>query len=987
MASIERTAYPRLRSRLSDDERHARFTLTGEERDFVRANARGAEQRLTLALMLKTFRHLGYFPDLSEILEAVRDFVCRQLDLPLGTATLDGPQRKPTLFRYRQSVLGLLGWTVYGEDSAQQLRGVIETAARTMSDPADLINVAVEHLFKSHIELPAFSTLDRLVGTVRIRVHEDLYTRVTATLTPAQEEILESLLVVSPGQSTTPFTRLKQTPGPATLKRIGLWIEHLAELDAILDPRPFLAGVAHTKVRQFAAEASALSIGDIRDVKNRKRCHTLLLSLLDQAQSIARDALVEMFLHRIRRTRNAAQEQLQRLQDRHRSIAESLLSVFGDLLRQARDTEADIDLGRRVRVVLDESGGVEALEREYIAISAYHENNDLPLLWPAHAGSRSVLFRLLELLELRSASQDTRLLEALDVVIRHRHARRQRLSPAIDLGFASQRWQNFVRVRDRGEFVIDRHALEVCVFLHLANALRSGDLYVVGSQSYADYRTQLLPWETCRLGLADYCEQLDLPQTGAEHTARLRAALTQAARDVDTGFPDNSQLSIDPDGVPHLKRQKSTALPDGLEAFEAMVRERMPERHLLDILKHAHHWAGYTRHFGPPSGSDPKLEDATKRYLFTVFGYGCNLGASQTAQHTADVNRFAIRRINAQHITTPKLEAAMNDVIAEYIRFELPDLWGDRKVAIADGTHVELRENNLLGERHLRYGKYGGINYQHISGTYIALFTQFIACGVWEAVYILDALLEQRSELQPDTLHADTHGQSEPVFGLALLLGIELFPRMRTWNDAIFYRPSKTESYPHIDALFSDVIDWNLIERHWQDMMQVVLSIQAGKILPSMLLRKLGSHNRKNKLYRAFRELGRVVRTLFLLRYISEAELRRTIRAETTKIESFNDFLDWISFGGPVIKSGDPVEQTKHLKYMNLVANAVMLQNVVDLTGVLNTAAAEGYPVTKALVGRLSPYIREHIRRFGQYVLDMDEMPQPLGPETLKLGL
>ena len=124
---------------------------------------------------------------------------------------------------------------------------------------------------------------------------------------------------------------------------------------------------------------------------------------------------------------------------------------------------------------------------------------------------------------------------------------------------------------------------------------------------------------------------------------------------------------------------------------------------MLDILKHVHHWAGYTRHFGPPSGSDPKLADATKRYLFTVFGYGCNLGASQTAQHTADVNRFAIRRINAQHITTPKLEAAMSDVIAEYVRFELPDLWGDRRVAIADGTHVELRENNLLGERHIRY--------------------------------------------------------------------------------------------------------------------------------------------------------------------------------------------------------------------------------------------------------------------------------------------
>jgi hypothetical protein len=31
--------------------------------------------------------------------------------------------------------------------------------------------------------------------------------------------------------------------------------------------------------------------------------------------------------------------------------------------------------------------------------------------------------------------------------------------------------------------------------------------------------------------------------------------------------------------------------------------------------------------------------------------------------------------------------------------------------------------------------------------------------------------------------------------------------------------------------------------------------------------------------------------------------------------------------------------------------------------------------------------MRDHIRRFGQYVLDMDEMPEPLGPEALKLGL
>ena len=49
----------------------------------------------------------------------------------------------------------------------------------------------------------------------------------------------------------------------------------------------------------------------------------------------------------------------------------------------------------------------------------------------------------------------------------------------------------------------------------------------------------------------------------------------------------------------------------------------------------------------------------------------------------------------------------------------------------------------------------------------VALFTRFIPCGVWEAVYILDGLLANDSDIQPDTVHADTQGQSLPVYGLA----------------------------------------------------------------------------------------------------------------------------------------------------------------------------------------------------------------------------
>ncbi|WP_443073691.1 Tn3 family transposase [Streptomyces sp. NBC_01478] len=61
--------------------------------------------------------------------------------------------------------------------------------------------------------------------------------------------------------------------------------------------------------------------------------------------------------------------------------------------------------------------------------------------------------------------------------------------------------------------------------------------------------------------------------------------------------------------------------------------------------------------------------------------------------------------------------------------------------------------NNLLSETSVRYGKPGAIAYRHISDTYITLFTHFIPCGVWEAVYIIEGLLKNTSELKPTTVH------------------------------------------------------------------------------------------------------------------------------------------------------------------------------------------------------------------------------------------
>jgi hypothetical protein len=53
-----------------------------------------------------------------------------------------------------------------------------------------------------------------------------------------------------------------------------------------------------------------------------------------------------------------------------------------------------------------------------------------------------------------------------------------------------------------------------------------------------------------------------------------------------------------------------------------------------------------------------------------VFGYGSNLGPNQTARQAPEIaTAQALRRTNAQHINAEELEAAMIDVIDEYVRF------------------------------------------------------------------------------------------------------------------------------------------------------------------------------------------------------------------------------------------------------------------------------------------------------------------------------
>ena len=206
----------------------------------------------------------------------------------------------------------------------------------------------------------------------------------------------------------------------------------------------------------------------------------------------------------------------------------------------------------------------------------------------------------------------------------------------------------------------------------------------------------------------------------------------------------------------------------------------------------------------------------------------------------------------------------------------------------------------------------------------------------------------------------------------------------RLWQQLHRYYPQALQLSPAADSLFV----WDLLRNAPNPATASKLSLaRIRKLLFSHRISRFTAEEVRNKLYFAFRELGYVVRTIFLLEYLSDVELRRLIQSATNKSERFNQFVQWVAFGGGALASeGIRDEQRKFIKYNHLVANLLIYHNVVSMTKALERLTIDGHAFDEDLVASTSPYQTEHINRFGRYTLKRDRIPEPLdGVRVLRM--
>ena len=986
MTAIYETAYPRLKSRMSIKELAEIYTPTSEEIQFARTCTQHTVSVLGLLTTLKAFQRLGYFLSIAKIPQAIIRHIatCAGLEMPQDFSDYLASSSR---YRHLAQIREFVGVIAYGPEARKIVLSIMAEAAKTKDDVADIINVGLEELIRQKYELPAFRTLLLAAEAARAAANHNYYRMISALLKVEAEIRIDNLLEKPEPSVQSPWDLLKHDPGKPTVNNMRNWLAHLAWLRNQSAWLPEIKDIPAVKLQKFASEARSLDISGMKQLEYFKR-YALATVLIQKQLARALDDLGEMFIKQIQKIHNHAQEALQQYHLEHLGRTESLIALLRDVIiayKAENSKEARLDA---ISEVLPQN--VEGLIQQCDEYAAYANNNYYAFLPRFYKGRRGLFMAFLENTLLKSTSNDRSLEQAIHFLLEHKNSKKEYLETSrfqasqdgkiqfvtlLDLNMIPEKWRKWVVRKNEATRMmdIDRVYFEICLLSLIMEDMKSADLCIVGSDEFSDYREQLVSWEDYAATVDAYGQQIGIPITAPELVAHLQSLLDQTAKMTDASFPSNEYVRIEADGDLVIKKPKTQVPPAAVELVATQINQRMKPINILDVLADTSAWINWTRFFGSLSGFETKLDNPEARYLLTTFCYGCNLGPTQTARSMKDITAKQLLWVNLRHITSEKLEKAIVEVINAYNKFSLPKFWGSGQSASADGTKWDVYEANLLSEYHIRYNGYGGIGYYHISDQYIALFSHFIPCGVYEAIYILDGLIRNLSELQPDTVHGDTHAQSYPVFALAYLLGIHLLPRIRSLKSLTFYRPSKNTKFEHIDSLFTDTINWDLIATHLPDMLRVALSIKAGKIYPSTILRRLGNKSCKDKLYFAFRELGRVIRTNFLLRYLADLELRQTIHAATCKSEEFNDFIQWVFFGeNGVIAENQRFEQDKIIKYNHLVANLLILHNVNSMTEIIKELQQEGYHITPEIIASISPYRTHHINRYGKYSFDPD---------------
>ncbi len=978
LTADQRRGYGRFDGEPSPTDLAARFMLLDPDRALI-ARRRSDRARLGYALQVLAVRHLGTFlADPIDVPWTVVDHVARQLNVADPTVVKtygEGTIR----FEHQAEITAAYGYRQFSDQPFhfQFVRWLFRRSYLAGERPIVLFDHARLHLVEHRVLLPGVTTLERLVAEVRDRATSRLWRHLGTLVDVATIERLEALLVVTPGRRTSRLDELRRPPAVANLPGLVAGLDRLEEVRALGVHHLDLGRLPPGRVEPLARYVQRAKAVDLtRMGGDRRRAH--LVAFAATLDAVATDDVIDLFDRVMASFGSAASRQHH--QRRWRSLGDldtaalALRAAWCQLLDAAQDPARDL---LAVIARLDATTAGPAAD-VVAGLAQPPEEQGLAEMTARFNPIRRFLPRLLQLVEFDGIDTAADVLEAVRFLRRvdveqpkppWREAPTEVITPA---------WRRLVERDDRQG--LDHHAYTVCVTERLRDALRRRDVFVATTgHRWSDVRDQLLhgsAWDTAR---ADVCSILGHDPAPAREIALLTEELDQAWRHTAGRLPTNAELTIEEH--PRRHRAKLHPLdqivePPSLLALRRRLYGSLPFVELPDLLMDVAAWTGFCAEFTHLSGHDSRAEDLALSVCAVLLAEACNINLAAIAR--ADVpalTRERLVHVAHNYVRPATLVPANARFVNHQNHIPLAQRWGGGDVASADGLRFVVPPRAFhSGPNPHYFGTGSGITlYGFISNQYTQFHHIVIPGTMRDSIFILEGLLENRTELTPTTITSDTAGSSEIVFGLFWLLGYRFTPRLADLDEARFWRIDPTGDYGPLAGLAAHRINTQLIADNWDDLLRVAGSLRLGTMKASDLIRSLHAGPRTSRLTAALAELGRVAKTLHLLAYLDSEDYRRSILVPLNRGESRHALARDVCHGNHgKLRRRYRDGQEDQLGALGIVVNAIVLWNTVYLDRALAAAGAAGLDVEDTDLARLGPLTHDHINLGGRYTFNLD---------------
>jgi TnpA family transposase len=979
----------------SKDELETQWSLSVEELALL--PGRVDSGRLGCALSLKFFQFQGVFPSHQKCIpQEILVYVAQAIhSVPEELEGYDWEGR--TGQRHRKKILNFLALHRPSGEDLQRLRKWLTAEILPLDVPfGRLQELSVEWFAQQSLAPLDPTQLERLLRSTLHAFEAELFQLMIRLTSAETKASIDSLLAVeAPNVTDEDFavensseakeTDLGLTHLKADSGRIGLdsVLQELAKLSRIRQMALPVEGISDLPAKwlqKYHRRTSTESSWELRRHPPEIR-YTLVAIYCWQRQREITDTLIDLLIQVIHKIGSRAENKVEQ------ELLNDLRRVRGKTNVLFKLAEAAVDEPNGViKEVLYPVVGLETLKdlvKEFKASGAtYHQVVHTVIRSSYGNHYRRMLPKILDALEFCSNNTAHRpVIDALGLLKAYRDSGKQYFSTndVVPIeGIVKGKWLDIVVEKDKGDKeCVNRINYEICVLQALRERLRSKEIWVVGANRFRN-PDEDLPADFVA-NRAAYYEALKLPQNTETFIDELKKTMVDALSMVSNGMPKNPRVKILPRGKNRICITPLDAQPDpeNLKRLKAEVFERWSSTSLLDILKETDLRVGFTELFQSSRQRETLDRDTLqRRLLLSLYALGTNAGLKRIAAAGHGASYQELRYVRQRFIQKSTLRAAIAQVANATFTVRLPEIWGEgTTTCAADSKKFGSWDQNLMTEWHIRYGGRGVMIYWHVERKSVCIYSQLKRCSSSEVSAMIEGVLRHDTDMDVQKSYTDSHGQSEVGFAFCSLLGFELLPRLKAVASQKLYLPEAdvAGNYPNLTEVLTRPIKWDLIRQQYDEMVKYATALRLGTADAEAILRRFTRSNLQHPTYQALAELGKVLKTIFLCRYIDSEGLRREIHEGLNVVENWNSANGFIFYGKSGEVASNRLEDQElsvlslHLLQLCLVyVNTLMIQHVLSDKSWRNK-------MTSADLRALSPLIYSHVNPYGRFDLDMSK--------------